>query len=99
MEPSVMYVEVSARAAIIVTIAVIRISVPADAKTEALGACHRRCCNRYGRQCGENARNLLHSLLLSLWCIGKTVGTLRRSGNCHGTFLNRCSTRLHFGNQ
>ena len=49
VQPAVMFVELGTRSAIIVTVAIVMVSIAADAETKALGARHRRRCNRDGR--------------------------------------------------
>jgi hypothetical protein len=87
MQSAVMSVELGTRAAIVVTIAIIRVSVAADADTETLGARNRRNRNCDGRQGGENQTHLFHVDLLSDATV-KTVGDPPRSGNNNETFLN-----------
>jgi len=87
MQTTVMSVELGTRAAIVVTIAIIRVSVAADADTETLGARNRRNRNCDGRQGGENQTHLFHVDLLSDATV-KTVGDPPRSGNNNETFLN-----------
>ena len=64
MQSAVMSVELGTRAAIVVPIAIIGVSVASDADTETLGARNRRSRNCDGRQGGENASNLFHVNLL-----------------------------------
>jgi len=59
MQPAVMFVELGAGAAIVITVAII-IPVAPDPEAETLCARHCRRCNRDGRERGENVRNLLH---------------------------------------
>jgi hypothetical protein len=66
MPPSVMSVELGARAAIVIAVAIIVVRIATDAEAKSLGARYGRRCDRDGRQRSESARKLLHSLLLSL---------------------------------
>jgi hypothetical protein len=59
MQAAIMGEKLGARPAKVVPVAVV-FPVAADAEAEALCTRHRRRGNRKGRQCGENARNLLH---------------------------------------
>jgi hypothetical protein len=49
MQPAIMLVELSTRAAILITVAIITIPVAADAEVKTLSARHCRRCNRDGR--------------------------------------------------
>src|ERR1700730_8858276 len=95
MPAAVMSVELDARPAIIVAVAIIVVRVAADAEAEPLGARHGRRRDHEGRQRSENARKLLHvASPIVVLREEKTCGAARRSWNSGGTFLNRHSDRL-----
>src|ERR1700720_4373673 len=95
MPAAVMFVELGARTAKLVTVAIV-VAIAADAETKTLGARYCRRCNRKGRQRAETASHLPHLVLLSVLHGEKTILTLRRPRNSRGTFLNGCSDGFAF---
>src|SRR5437879_5923663 len=74
MQPTIMFVEANTRAAIVViAVSGVVIPVAANAEAEALRACDSRRRNRDGRQCGQNARKLLHVSSPIVVALGENV--------------------------